>query len=45
MALNWTITIVSENTMPVSAIMPEAIEEHMVMAAAGLMLETILGKK
>jgi len=26
-ALNWTITNVSENTMPVRAIIPEAIEE------------------
>jgi hypothetical protein len=43
-ALNWTMTNASENTMPVRAIIPDAMEEQIAMADGALMVETRLGK-
>jgi hypothetical protein len=44
-ALNWTMTNAMENTMPVSAIIPEAMAEQIAMAAGALMLDTKSGHK
>jgi hypothetical protein len=44
-ALNCTIRNVSENTIPVSAIIPEAIDEQTDMAEAALMVDTRSGRK
>ena len=44
MALNWTITKANENTMPVRAIMPEAMEEKIAVAAETLKAEDSPGK-
>src|SRR5262249_45675529 len=43
-ALNCTITNASENTIPVSAIIPEVIEANSVRATAALMEEVRSGK-
>jgi hypothetical protein len=44
-ALNCTIRKVSENTIPVSASMPEATEEQIAIAADTLMEDTRSGRK
>src|SRR5262249_14486999 len=44
-ALNWIITNVRENTMAVSAIIPEAMEVYIAMAAGTLMSEMRCGAK
>jgi hypothetical protein len=44
-ALNWTITNAIENTIPVSAIMPEATAEQIACADATLMVDTNSGSQ